>query len=50
MALNKLSNVGGIADIGEVILNGNLELWMTLLPPYLKTVPIIHLAIPGKFK
>ncbi|KAK0079421.1 hypothetical protein PV325_001281 [Microctonus aethiopoides] len=47
MALNKLSNVVGIADIGEVILNGNLELWMTLLPPYLKTVPIIHLAIPG---
>ncbi|XP_034947085.1 PI-PLC X domain-containing protein 3 [Chelonus insularis] len=29
------------------ILYTNLEYWMTELPPYLKTIPIIHLAIPG---
>lgn len=29
--------------------NGDLEFWMTHLPPFLKRLPIIHLAIPGEF-
>ncbi|XP_043275694.1 PI-PLC X domain-containing protein 3 [Venturia canescens] len=29
------------------IFNGNLESWMTHLPPVLKNLPIIQLAIPG---
>lgn len=28
----------------------NLEFWMTRLPALLRNLPIIHLAIPGKFK
>ncbi|XP_063985857.1 PI-PLC X domain-containing protein 3 [Diachasmimorpha longicaudata] len=31
----------------DLVLNDDLEFWMTRLPPYLKTIPIIHLAIPG---
>lgn len=34
-------------DVDEIILNHDLELWMTNLPPSLKRLPIIHLAIPG---
>ncbi|XP_015122022.1 PI-PLC X domain-containing protein 3 [Diachasma alloeum] len=40
------SDVPGVKT-QNVILNDNLELWMTRLPPYLKSIPIIHLAIPG---
>lgn len=34
----------------NIILNKELEYWMTQLPEVLKNVPIIHLAIPGKFQ
>lgn len=30
--------------------NEELEYWMTRLPETLRNIPIIHLAIPGKFK
>ena len=34
----------------NIILNKELEYWMTQLPETLKNLPIIHLAIPGKFQ
>lgn len=34
----------------RTISNDNLEFWMTRLPEPLKNLPIINLAIPGKFK
>ncbi|KAK2586455.1 hypothetical protein KPH14_010730 [Odynerus spinipes] len=35
------------ADSMKIILNDNLEFWMTRLPEALKNIPIIYLAIPG---
>jgi hypothetical protein len=35
---------------GALDLCKNLELWMTRLPQKLRTIPIIHLAIPGNLK
>lgn len=34
----------------DTTLNQELEYWMTRLPDDLKNLPIIHLAIPGKFQ
>jgi len=34
----------------NLVLNDDLEFWMTRLPAPLKDMPIIHLAIPGTFK
>ncbi|KAH0546942.1 PI-PLC X domain-containing protein 3-like [Cotesia glomerata] len=40
--------IGPTSDFDhDVILSDNLEFWMTRLPPSLKKIPIIHLAIPG---
>lgn len=50
---NVVKALGAVTDglrEEELILNLDLEHWMTRLPLYLKTVPIIHLAIPGKFE
>lgn len=35
--------------LGETKVYKNLEYWMSDLPPQLKTLPINHLAIPGRF-
>lgn len=42
-------NMDNQSNPNEIILNDNLEFWMTNLPPYLKSLPIINLAIPGKY-
>ena len=34
----------------DTTVNQELEYWMTRLPEALKNIPIIHLAIPGKFR
>lgn len=34
----------------DIAVNEELEYWMTRLPEALKNIPIIHLAIPGKFQ
>lgn len=33
-----------------IALNDDPEFWMTRFPAPLKNIPIIHLAIPGRFK
>lgn len=34
----------------DIAVNEELQYWMTRLPEALKNIPIIHLAIPGKFQ
>ena len=39
-----------LSKVKRNILYANLEFWMTKLPATLRNLPIIHLAIPGKFE
>jgi len=57
MIWNTIAKTLNIMEGGEkrenvtgVVLNDDLEFWMTRFPAPLKNIPIIHLAIPGTFK
>lgn len=50
ISLQNNRNVTGLPEVKGNTLYENLEFWMTRLPATLRNLPIIHLAIPGKFE
>ena len=50
ISLQNNRNITGSPEVKEDALYENLEFWMTRLPAILRNLPIIHLAIPGRFE